>query len=135
MRCPRCREHDLDDATVHRCHRCDGTWLDEHALGERLAAMQHPEPPGPLVWQAVRRAPRPCAACAQPMETAALFGVHVDRCGAGHGVWFDEGELAAVLVKCHERSACAAPRPGERPGERPVERIAGAAAFFSIVRG
>lgn len=100
MRCPHCRDTELDDATIHRCHRCEGTWIDEHTLLERLAAMQLPEVPRVPEWSEQKReAVRACPECAQRMETVALFGIPVDRCHQ-HGMWFDDGELAAVLVKC-----------------------------------
>lgn len=100
MRCPRCGDADLDEATIHRCHRCDGTWLDEHTLLERMAAMQLPEPPRPLAWRTQKRAALRCAECAQRMEAAALLDVPLDRC-RDHGVWFDRNELAQVLLRCH----------------------------------
>ena len=103
MQCPHCRDAELDASTVHRCHRCHGTLIDEHALLERLAAMQLPEIPRPPEWsEQQRKTVRACPECSRTMETVALFGIHVDRC-AEHGMWFNEGELAAVLVKCQSR--------------------------------
>ena len=39
---------------------------------------------------------RECPVCALAMSVEASDGVTIDRC-ADHGIWFDGGELAAVL--------------------------------------
>ncbi len=41
----------------------------------------------------------PCAACREPMEPLDLLLEPVDRCKQ-HGVWFDKGELEAVVRVC-----------------------------------
>jgi len=43
---------------------------------------------------------RRCLRCRRRMQQVAIegcTGVLVDRCPAGHGLWFDAGELAAVV--------------------------------------
>ena len=38
-----------------------------------------------------------CPVCAAALEPRSFAGQAVDRCPAGHGVWLDDGELAASL--------------------------------------
>ncbi len=40
---------------------------------------------------------RICPACNAPLESRRLHGQEVDRCGACRGVYFDAGELEAVI--------------------------------------
>jgi Zn-finger nucleic acid-binding protein len=106
LHCPRCPSSELSTGKLHRCGTCDGTWIDERELAERVSAMQ--ERPGKsLAWSG--HSPRerlPCATCRQPMEPLLLYAVAVDRC-TQHGVWFDRHELGLVL----ERSARLRARP------------------------
>lgn len=38
-----------------------------------------------------------CPGCGAALVPAMFVGQKVDRCPAGHGVWLDDGELAASL--------------------------------------
>jgi hypothetical protein len=38
-----------------------------------------------------------CPGCGDALEPKAFAGQAVDRCPRGHGVWLDDGELAASL--------------------------------------
>jgi Zn-finger nucleic acid-binding protein len=52
---------------------------------------------------------RHCPVCAGALEIYDHEGVELDRCGAGHGIWFDRGELPQVV-----RSEQAPRTPEER---------------------
>lgn len=85
---------------TERCATCDGAWVHEDALigmlQERAAALVA------LPWQPRRDdAARGCPVCRQPMQTANLGSVALDRCAA-HGVWFDPGELAALIAEARD---------------------------------
>ena len=98
--CPTCNEPLAIAGYTERCGRCDGAWIHEDALvgmlQERTSALVF------LPWQ-----PRPkdtergCPVCKKHMATANLGSVALDRC-AEHGVWFDHGELAALLKEAKQ---------------------------------
>ncbi|MBA3818958.1 MAG: hypothetical protein H0X17_08715 [Deltaproteobacteria bacterium] len=99
LRCPRCRLTELRPGTLRTCTTCKGSWIPEETLAEHVASMQ--KAPPHLPWSIATRAALPCVVCATPMDTLMLFEVAVDRCRA-HGVWFDEHELAEVLLRSAE---------------------------------
>ncbi|MEO6866666.1 MAG: zf-TFIIB domain-containing protein [Gaiellales bacterium] len=41
---------------------------------------------------------RSCPVCNEPLQPLDHEGVALDRCGAGHGIWLDRGELRAVVL-------------------------------------
>lgn len=89
--------------------------MPEDVLHDRIAVMQ--QAPPRLHWVRVPRVQLPCAQCAEPMETLALFEVPIDRCLA-HGLWFDADELSTVLLRSQDLRAPAAVADGLRPMPR-----------------
>jgi|SRR5881409_2586376 len=47
-----------------------------------------------------------CPKCGHDMSTRAIEGIEIDQCGTCEGLFFDKGELDAILLK----------RPDERRG-------------------
>jgi Zn-finger nucleic acid-binding protein len=107
MRCPVCKEPlitlEFEDVEVDFCTECHGVWLDagelglllgiEPGTGEALVAAHAQASPRP-------EAPRRCPECGRKMEKAVAGKdrlVTYDRCRYGDGLWFDQGELDAVL--------------------------------------
>jgi Zn-finger nucleic acid-binding protein len=95
--CPTCDAPLAQAGYTFRCATCEGAWIQEEVLvgllQERASTLVE------LSWQPrVDVAPRPCAACRQPMDPVSLGTVALDRC-ASHGVWFDSHELAGVLAQ------------------------------------
>jgi hypothetical protein len=106
MKCPACKtplvvlEH--DGVEVDYCVDCRGVWLDageldllfgdrEMTRGYLTAGDLAPHSP---------EAPRICPICDRLMAKHGTAGeppVLYDQCRSGHGLWFDRGELAAVL--------------------------------------
>ena len=105
--CPACKEAmivvELEGVEVDYCLNCHGVWLDtgelraDHRPGRRprrtaraRASRPSAAPAGASV--AVHAVRASCASyrSAQPV-------VKLDCCPAGHGLWFDAGELAAVI--------------------------------------
>lgn len=111
--CPACEEgHKLvsrpldGDATVLECGCCGGLWLghevfgllQERALLREIQCLRNSHPSAPPT---VQKGPlyRRCAVCGQRMNRRNFqnaSGVVMDVC-AGHGVWFDLGELERIL--------------------------------------
>lgn len=90
---------------LEACGRCGGVWVERaHAMtlfDERTGAGVAAE----LASMADRIEPprrpetaRRCVECDAPLARRALYGVAIDVCPA-HGIWFDRGEVRAVVAK------------------------------------
>ncbi len=95
--CPRCEEvleENFPGGLI--CPRCAGSWISQVVLD---AAFGDPLwPNGAAMWW---RRSLDCPECASGgkqvvMDAIEAHGVIVDRC-AGHGMWFDGGELERVI--------------------------------------
>lgn len=75
------------------CATCLGAFLQDAALVALVIEMT--DEPWELPAPSGEPGPRPCPVCSQPMVVERAE-VTIDRC-AGHGVWFDAGELATAL--------------------------------------
>jgi len=110
LRCPVCVKKDmvvleLEGIEIDHCLSCGGIWLDAGELElmvgatERAAflAAAFSEP-----LKSCHEANRKCPICGKRMtKTAVRTGqtdLTLDRCPAGHGVWFDNGELHTLLA-------------------------------------
>ena len=105
--CPVCREpmiaFELEGIEIDRCVRCGGTWLDAGEL-EQIAELAE-VPAGPLSDALQRsdegkRSRRRCPRCGRKLYTVAVGRdavVEIDRCPRGHGLWFDAGEMKALV--------------------------------------
>jgi Zn-finger nucleic acid-binding protein len=98
---------------VDHCVGCGGTWLDGGELELLLDGAKNRDDMMKRMSpeRAAKEAPRRCPICEKKMEKSACGTtkrVVVDKCARGHGVWFDRGELRAVIAQ------------GEFPGENRV---------------
>ena len=106
MNCPACKEPmivlELDEVEIDYCVSCHGIWLDAGELEILLG-----DPDGRdaflssfLTEDSTGERPRKCPICDNRMKKV-LCGepgaIRIDRCPGGDGIWFDEGELEAVL--------------------------------------
>lgn len=106
MDCPHCGDVPLvalehQRVEVDYCAQCRGVWLDageiellygDAAVAREFLRSRNPVPRG--------EAPRKCPECRARMIKEATDGdrpVVYDRCTRDHGLWLDQGELAAVL--------------------------------------
>jgi hypothetical protein len=97
-----------DGIELDHCPGCFGTWFDRDelvllldetggAVGEKLSAAAVCALPAAATREKTRR----CPACRHKMRKANIgpgAGVLVDACPAGHGLWFDDGEVAALAA-------------------------------------
>lgn len=106
MNCPVCKESmvilELNEVEIDYCTGCDGIWLDSGELElllednkekEKLLSTLKVDPSHP-------EKPNNCPICSKKMEKIYIGNnreVLIDRCVKGHGLWFDKGELKAVL--------------------------------------
>jgi Zn-finger nucleic acid-binding protein len=106
MNCPVCKEPlvALEHASVEidYCMKCQGVWLDS---GEIELLMGDPEKCDAYLCggkpAGTSEAKRRCPICGKKMEKAMTQGdkpVLYDRCVKGDGLWFDKGELEAVVT-------------------------------------
>ena len=107
MKCPRCHKPlailELNKVEIDHCLECGGVWLDtgelELLIGSPIEIRFEP------AEKSGKRRLR-CSKCSKKMDRvrqSGLDGVVFDRCKRGHGLWFDSGELEAVLQ--HEKSS------------------------------
>lgn len=128
LACPRCKIHLATEAiatiSVRGCSRCRGCFLTRDAWNAFVLAITpsaRPDmknlvttPPGVALeieklMQSVR-----CPACNRPMERCAFAMTSktvIDICDS-HGVWFDAGELVAVIQILAQRLEGIEPDPG-----------------------
>ena len=94
---------ELDKVETDYCLSCRGIWLDsgelEQLLGDssRAQDLLHSFKIAASSREKVRR----CPICGKKMEKVFVGPesqqVLIDRCKKAHGLWFDRGELEAVL--------------------------------------
>lgn len=104
MFCPDCKKSmmilEYEDVEVDFCPHCKGCWLDEGEIEQILAgrdeALRFVDGAGG------RKGGRRCPRCTEKLRVSSLpgGGPEVDVCPAACGVWFDQGELRAV-VRAH----------------------------------
>ena len=105
MDCPVCKEPMvvIEHASVEidYCMKCQGVWLDsgelELLMGDAKTCNAYLCGGKPAVNKEDKRR---CPICGKKMEKAVTQGpepVTYDRCAKGDGLWFDKGELEAVL--------------------------------------
>lgn len=107
--CPACGSpmvaFELNGVEIDRCLQCGGTWLDTGEL-EQIAELADAE--AGRLSQALTRAAetgrdkpkRPCPRCDKKLHAVAVGPrnpIEIDRCPAGHGLWFDKGEMRTLI--------------------------------------
>jgi Zn-finger nucleic acid-binding protein len=96
---------EYEGVELDHCMQCKGTWLDRGELEQiaRLAGVAEQGALSGRIANTPRRSksPRRCPRCKRPLEltTVPLEGreLSIDRCPRGDGLWFDQGELAALI--------------------------------------
>ena len=95
--------YELEGVEIDHCVSCLGTWLDAGelemlaelagvsagAMSEALTARRR----GPRTR---RRCPR-CPRRLREIDIGETQAVSIDTCPWGHGLWFDRGEMQAVM--------------------------------------
>jgi len=95
------------------CPNCEGTWFDSDELDLLLECAKLPSPElviGKIVSLPVTGAghePLKCPICRQNMKEVAIGGpaIHIDVCEREDGLWFDGGEMNALLTQLAGSSA------------------------------
>ena len=115
MNCPVCKDEPMivleySEVEIDFCVACQGIWLDageiELLFGDAAACAEFLNA-GDLA-HARGEKPRRCPICDKKMDKAVTSGeppVVYDRCRAGDGLWFDKGELAAIVSHATVKAA------------------------------
>jgi Zn-finger nucleic acid-binding protein len=111
MDCPVCKNAmivlELDEVEIDYCTACGGIWLDagelELLLGDAGQAQTVLES---FATAETAETVRKCPICRKKMEKVLVGQVDgkqelLDRCKNEHGLWFDRGELQAILKMGH----------------------------------
>ncbi len=106
MICPVCKDSmvilELSEVEIDFCTGCDGIWLDSGELELLLEDVEEREKLLSTLTTDAAHPEKPyrCPHCNKKMEKVHVGeneNVLIDRCVKGHGLWFDKGELKAVL--------------------------------------
>jgi len=93
------------------CNSCKGVWFDSGELELLLKSQGLEEPKaffdGILDSQEVvsSEKKRNCPICSRKMKKTAIGGqpeILIDVCGDKHGLWFDGGEVAQLIIRLAE---------------------------------
>ncbi len=106
MDCPVCKHPliilELNEIEIDHCTNCDGIWLDGGELELLLedAGAKEKLLASFKVDNNSKEQPLKCPICGKKMDKI-LCGedesVLIDKCRKHHGVWFDRGELEALI--------------------------------------
>jgi Zn-finger nucleic acid-binding protein len=113
MKCPVCKDImliiELNEVEVDYCSSCSGVWLDagelellidEDSDAENLLSSFH-------IDEDHTEKPYKCPICNKRMSKVHVGenrDVIIDKCPAGDGLWFDEGELKDVIYLASEEN-------------------------------
>ena len=96
---------EFENIELDTCVTCRGLWFDAQELAQLFELAGTSDRLGELEWQ-VDRLPhvgprRKCPRCRSPLEAVqaptAEHRLILDECPRGDGLWFDQGELDALL--------------------------------------
>jgi Zn-finger nucleic acid-binding protein len=116
--CPSCDKrmvaYVLDGVEIDACDHCGGLWLDEGEISELTDAARQPDLPTDALLNELRiptrrrsGRPRLCPRCVTPLQELPLPklahcpATTLDCCPQGHGLFFDQHELGAMLRRHH----------------------------------
>lgn len=105
--CPVCGEamvvFEFEGTDIDRCVQCGGTWMDTGEI-EMLGAFGDAAAGGMSATLAaaaeICRTRRRCPRCPRRLREVTIGTrpkITLDRCPWGHGVWFDRGEMLALI--------------------------------------
>lgn len=105
--CPECGSPlvalELNGVEIDYCPECGGTWLDKGELAF-IAQLAGVKPGGmtKALYETAASGPGKgrCPRCNARLKAVVIRGdtdINLDRCPRGHGLYFDKGEMQAVV--------------------------------------
>lgn len=111
MNCPACKHSmvilELNQVEIDYCSDCKGIWLDNGELELIFSnANQKEISKSFIVKKDIDEAKRRCPICKKKMDKIEFenTGIILDRCSNNHGLWFDSGELKALLKSAEDNN-------------------------------
>jgi len=108
MDCPLCKTAmitlELNRVEIDYCTECAGIWLDAGELEQLLGDSKETEELLRSFKEdtTTKEKARKCPICGKKMKKVLVdpenSAVLIDKCGKGHGLWFDKGELNEVFA-------------------------------------
>ncbi len=93
--------------SLHNCLYCDGSWVSKDALKQLLVMEYGSQQPSrdrelSLSFEAAE-SPLGCpSGCDDRLRTTHMEGIELDLCPCCNGIFFDRGELKAILPTKYE---------------------------------
>ncbi len=103
LACPSCKDKTLEFVGERwGCRTCKGSFAEDAAMVAMVSDIKS----APWEMPAPKGTPgkAACPVCSEPMTVEKLGTVSIDRCKS-HGVWFDDAELAKVLLETSGETA------------------------------
>lgn len=111
MNCPACKNSmvilELNQVEIDYCSGCKGIWLDN---GELELIFSNSENKNAAESFSIKKefdeVKRRCPICKKKMDKVEFenTGIILDSCSNKHGLWFDSGELKALLKSAEEKN-------------------------------
>lgn len=111
MNCPACKNSmvilELNQVEIDYCSACKGIWFDN---GELELIFSNSDKKTVAESFSIKRkideAKRRCPICKKKMDKVEFenTGIILDRCSNNHGLWFDNGELKALLISAEDNN-------------------------------
>lgn len=112
MRCPRDKttlnSHRQGVVDLHTCARCRGLWFTKESM-QRVLLLDGFKSDiftrvGQGMWSRRTQRKQDCPTCGEiPLVARQVGEVEVDVCPVCYGIWFDSGELDAIIRRHRER--------------------------------
>jgi Zn-finger nucleic acid-binding protein len=111
MNCPACKNPmvilELNQVEIDYCTACKGIWLDNGELDLIFSNSDHKEIAKSFsVKNDFDEIKRRCPICKKKMDKLEFENTSIvlDSCTNNHGLWFDNGELKAILKSAEEKN-------------------------------
>ncbi|MEO8232460.1 MAG: zf-TFIIB domain-containing protein [Ignavibacteriota bacterium] len=111
MNCPACKNSmvilELNQVEIDYCSACKGIWFDN---GELELIFSNSDNKTIAKSFSIKKdfdeAKRRCPICKKKMDKVEFENTNIilDRCSNNHGLWFDNGELQALLKSAEDNN-------------------------------
>ncbi|HMN24033.1 MAG: zf-TFIIB domain-containing protein [Ignavibacteriaceae bacterium] len=111
MNCPVCKNSmvilELNQVEIDYCSACKGIWFDRGELDLIFSTSDKKEIVKSFsIKKDFNEVKRRCPICKRRMDKIEFenTGIILDRCSNNHGLWFDRGELKALLKSAEDNN-------------------------------